>query len=51
MRLLSAAIVAAVLAAGCARQSDLDAANSKVAAANATIEANNARLATRFRGD
>jgi uncharacterized lipoprotein YajG len=46
MRLSFAAIVAAVLLAGCARQSDLDAANSKVAAANATIQANNASLAT-----
>jgi uncharacterized coiled-coil protein SlyX len=38
-------IAAAALVAGCARQSDLDAANSKLAAANATIEASNANLA------
>jgi uncharacterized lipoprotein YajG len=46
MRLSVGVIVAAVLLTGCARQSDLDAANAKLAAANATIETTNASLAT-----
>jgi hypothetical protein len=45
MRLSFGVIVVAVLLAGCARQSDLDAANAKLAAANATIETSNASLA------
>jgi hypothetical protein len=45
MKLSFGLIVAAVLLFGCARQSDLDAANAKLAAANATIETANANLA------
>jgi hypothetical protein len=45
MRLLFAVIMAAALLTACARQSDLDAANAKLAAANATIETANANLA------
>jgi hypothetical protein len=46
MRLSFTVIVAAVMLTGCVRQSDLDAANAKLAAANATIEITNANLAT-----
>jgi outer membrane murein-binding lipoprotein Lpp len=45
MRLSFGVIVVALLLAGCARQSDLDAANAKLAAANAAIETSNASLA------
>jgi hypothetical protein len=45
MKLSFGLIVAAVLLVGCARQSDLDAANAKLAAANAAIEISNASLA------
>jgi outer membrane murein-binding lipoprotein Lpp len=45
MRLSFAVVVIAVLLAGCTRQSDLDAANAKLAAANAAIETSNASLA------
>ena len=46
MRSIFGVVVAAALLIGCVRQSDLDAANAKLAAANATIETNNASLAT-----
>jgi hypothetical protein len=45
MRLLFAVIMTAALLTACAPQSDLDAANAKLAAANGTIETANANLA------